>query len=103
MSTTFDLEAQTGIIASPLYTSATQHTRVFSAGDLSGTHESRHDQAGNYCDDEALPAYYEAPPAYTQTGSNEPVTLAMYLFKFGFCEYSCLLRIYSTGSDRLHL
>ncbi|KAF9063073.1 hypothetical protein BDP27DRAFT_1232731 [Rhodocollybia butyracea] len=30
--------------------------------------------------------YIEEPPAYSSSGSNEPVTLAMYLFKFGFCD-----------------
>ncbi|KAF5392347.1 hypothetical protein D9757_001443 [Collybiopsis confluens] len=35
-------------------------------------------------EDEALPPYIEEPPAYSSSGSNEPVTLAMYLFKFGF-------------------
>ncbi|KIK62443.1 hypothetical protein GYMLUDRAFT_145527, partial [Collybiopsis luxurians FD-317 M1] len=33
---------------------------------------------------EDLPPYIEEPPAYTASGSNEPMTLAMYLFKFGF-------------------
>jgi len=83
---TFDLEAQTSTaIAAPSSVSVTQNTRAFSAADLSGTRESRHDQHSSY-DDEALPAYFEAPPAYSRTGSTEPITLAMYLFKFGFCE-----------------
>ncbi|KAE9401536.1 hypothetical protein BT96DRAFT_754906, partial [Gymnopus androsaceus JB14] len=33
---------------------------------------------------EVLPPYLEEPPAYSSSGSNEPVTLAMYMFKFGF-------------------
>ncbi|KAJ4480014.1 hypothetical protein J3R30DRAFT_3288342 [Lentinula aciculospora] len=43
---------------------------------------------GHHCQEqeqeETLPPYLEEPPAYTSSGSNEPVTLAMYLFKFGF-------------------
>ncbi|KAJ3716100.1 hypothetical protein F5878DRAFT_655589 [Lentinula raphanica] len=33
---------------------------------------------------ETLPPYLEEPPAYSSSGSSEPITLAMYLFKFGF-------------------
>ncbi|KAJ4495181.1 hypothetical protein C8J55DRAFT_577478 [Lentinula edodes] len=40
---------------------------------------------GHHCQEqETLPPYIEEPPAYTPSGSNEPITLAMYLFKFGF-------------------
>ncbi|KAG5653016.1 hypothetical protein H0H81_002709 [Sphagnurus paluster] len=46
----------------------------------SRTHESRHD--------EVLPAYVEdLPPTYTLKAP-EPLTLARYLFMFGFSEYS---------------
>jgi hypothetical protein len=31
------------------------------------------------------PPAYEEPPVYTKT--DEPITFAMYLFKFGFCEF----------------
>ncbi|KAG1729514.1 uncharacterized protein EDB91DRAFT_1159424 [Suillus paluster] len=46
------------------------------------THESRHD---SYAPREAPPPYADATelPAYSSTPA-EPVTLAMYLFKFGF-------------------
>ena len=55
----------------------------------SATQESRHDRTQSvvYTDAEALPPYAEEDsslPAYTPYA--EPVTLAMYLFKFGFCE-----------------
>ncbi|KAF4564846.1 hypothetical protein EYR40_011018 [Pleurotus pulmonarius] len=54
------------------------------------TRESRHDcrfsVTSNKEDD--LPSYSDvealAPPSYSQRGHKEPVTLAMYLFKFGF-------------------
>ena len=57
---------------------------------LIGTRDSRHDEVrrSTTVDVEALPPSYEdsvEPPAYTQV-SDQP-TLAMYLFKFGFCEY----------------
>jgi hypothetical protein len=43
---------------------------------------------GDGCQEqEVLPPYLEEPPAYSSSGSNEPVMLAMYLFKFGFREY----------------
>ncbi|KZT28173.1 hypothetical protein NEOLEDRAFT_1109686 [Neolentinus lepideus HHB14362 ss-1] len=45
---------------------------------LIGTHESRHDSAAE------LPPPYESLPAYSESRDEEPVTLAMYLFKFGF-------------------
>jgi hypothetical protein len=47
------------------------------------THDSRHD--GNNA--EVPPPYVEDsnPPEYTPYA--EPVTLAMYLFKFGFCKF----------------
>ncbi|KAG2002454.1 hypothetical protein CC2G_004647 [Coprinopsis cinerea AmutBmut pab1-1] len=52
----------------------------------SATHESRHDRTGSVVlDAEALPAYAEEDdslPKYTPY--DEPATLAMYLFKFGF-------------------
>lgn len=50
----------------------------------SSTHESRHDQRISA---EVLPPYLEAPPAYQKKASSEPATLAMYLFKFGFCTF----------------
>ncbi|KAF4564857.1 hypothetical protein EYR40_011030 [Pleurotus pulmonarius] len=54
------------------------------------TRGSRHDRrfsvSSNKEDD--LPSYSDveahAPPSYSQRGHKEPVTLAMYLFKFGF-------------------
>ena len=62
---------------------------------LGGTRDSRHDEvrlsSESAVDDaavsDALPPPYEQsvlPPAYTQV--SEQPTLAMYLFKFGFCE-----------------
>lgn len=58
------------------------------------TRESRHDsyvvpsRISMAWDVDAPPPYVDAePPAYTSSRA-EPVTLAMYLFKFGFCEYS---------------
>ena len=49
------------------------------------THTSRHDRRLS-ADVEAPPAYEEdpSPPEYTK--KYEPTTLAMFLFKFGFCE-----------------
>lgn len=44
---------------------------------------------GEQCEEQTediLPPYLEEPPAYSSSGSNEPVTLAMYMFKFGFSE-----------------
>ena len=67
---------------------------------LSGTRDSRHDEVrlSSPVDDvsmsDALPPPYEhsiSPPAYSQV-SDQP-TLAMYLFKFGFCEYLPLLPV----------
>ena len=60
---------------------------------LTGTRDSRHDEVHPPTpvdDADALPSYEHAtgstePPAYTPV-SDQP-TLAMYLFKFGFCEY----------------
>lgn len=48
------------------------------------THDSRHDESNM----EGLPPYVEEEsnlPEYTPYA--EPVTLAMYLFKFGFCKF----------------
>ena len=50
---------------------------------IGGTHESRHDVT--------LPPYYgEELPAYSrwdeEAGPREPPTLAMYMFKYGFCK-----------------
>lgn len=55
-----------------------------------GTQDSRHDDRRPvvvYQDDVPPPPYAEASdlPAYTAVA--EPPTLAMYLFKFGFCKY----------------
>lgn len=54
---------------------------------LSPTRQSRHDHRTSV---EMPPSYLESdpapPPEYTQ--KDEPVTLAMYLFKFGFREFS---------------
>ena len=106
-----DLEAQTPIAApSPARTNASRtrrssedpvdpvatffgvsHTRSRTSLSLAGTRDSRHDESrqATLVEPEALPPSYEdslEPPAYTQV-SGQP-TLAMYLFKFGFCEYS---------------
>lgn len=51
----------------------------------SRTHESRHDQSNA----EVLPPYVDDLPPYTRTAP-EPVTLAMFLFKFGFCTFFSL-------------
>ncbi|KAJ4478562.1 hypothetical protein C8R41DRAFT_799429 [Lentinula lateritia] len=53
--------------------------------DLPATMDAVDNIFGHHCQEqEALPPYIEEPPAYTPSGSNEPITLAMYLFKFGF-------------------
>ena len=56
---------------------------------LAGTRDSRHDEIrdSTAVEPEALPSYEDslAPPSYAAV-SSQP-TLAMYLFKFGFCEY----------------
>jgi hypothetical protein len=57
------------------------------------THESRHDsyaapsRVSAAMDEDVPPSYADATglPAYSSTPV-EPITLAMYLFKFGFCE-----------------
>lgn len=53
----------------------------------SSTRDSRHDRRISAAESLAPPSYDEAPE-YTQK-PKEPVTLAMYLFKFGFrtCDY----------------
>ena len=59
---------------------------------LTGTRDSRHDELRQSTsvesESDAPPSYADSlePPAYTQV-SDQP-TLAMYLFKFGFREYS---------------
>jgi hypothetical protein len=74
----------------------------------SATQESRHDGRSRAssimipADVEALPAYAEdddSLPEYTPHA--EPVTLAMYLFKFGFCEYSLSLFAAGAATHRL--
>ena len=52
------------------------------------THDSRHDENNT----EVLPPYVEESNLPEYTPYAEPITLAMYLFKFGFCKfYSFLL------------
>ena len=80
---------------------------------LSGTRDSRHDEVRlsssvNEAVDDAsvsdtLPPSYEQsvlPPAYTQV-SDQP-TLAMYFFKFGFCESPLFVRVCVCGADADH-
>ncbi|KAF8071673.1 hypothetical protein FPV67DRAFT_890127 [Lyophyllum atratum] len=90
---TVDIEAQTSLPApTPVltYTSRTPPTLVSERSPLddyfgytlsaSRTHESRHDLSAT----EALPPYVEdLPPTYALKAP-EPLTLARYLFKFGF-------------------
>ena len=73
---------------------------------LSGTRDSRHDEVrlSSPVDDasmsDTLPPPYEhsvLPPAYTQV-SDQP-TLAMYLFKCGFCEYPLLVFAHCIDTD----
>jgi len=47
------------------------------------THDSRHDENNT----EVLPPYVEESNLPEYTPYAEPVTLAMYLFKFGFCKF----------------
>ncbi|KAF7426014.1 hypothetical protein PC9H_008377 [Pleurotus ostreatus] len=54
-------------------TRGSRHDRRFSVS------SNKEDDLPSYSDVEAL-----APPSYSQRGHKEPVTLAMYLFKFGF-------------------
>jgi hypothetical protein len=64
---------------------------------IRATRESRHDsyvtpsRFSVSLDGEVPPPYADAtePPAYRSSPA-EPVTLAMYLFKFGFCKYTIL-------------
>lgn len=49
------------------------------------TRESRH---GSYSPSVPPPPYADAElPAYSADSNAEPITLAMYLFKFGFCAF----------------
>lgn len=69
----------------------------------SATMESRHDRAHSVAADvEAPPPYMEEDadlPKYSQV--DEPVTLAMYLFHFGFCEWRPLFTVPpTTRTDR---
>lgn len=48
------------------------------------THDSRHDENNNM---EVPPPYVEESNLPEYTPYAEPVTLAMYLFKFGFCKF----------------
>ena len=52
------------------------------------TRESQHDSHPSLAGD-ILPPPYADPelPAYSTEPNTEPITLAMYLFKFGFCTY----------------
>jgi len=89
MSASYDLEAQ--MPAAPAsavsYTTTRASISSSASSDITvfGTHDSRHSTSRPVS--EVLPPYFEAPPAYTARGSSEPATLAMYLFKLGFCEY----------------
>ena len=87
--------------------------RRFRNTSLSGTRDSRHDEVRlsssvNEAVDDAsvsdtLPPSYEQsvlPPAYTQV-SDQP-TLAMYFFKFGFCESPLFVRVCVCGADADH-
>ena len=47
------------------------------------THDSRHDENNT----DILPPYVEESPLPEYTPYAEPITLAMYLFKFGFCKF----------------
>ena len=83
--------------------STTHHARDTS---LSGTRDSRHDdlRLSSPVDDasDLLPPPYEQsllPPAYSQV-SDQP-TLAMYLFKFGFREWSCVSCVRDADADCL--
>jgi len=55
------------------------------------THDSRHERRLSFASFDLPPSYTAEPaiplPEYT-LHAPEPVTLAMYLFKFGFCEYT---------------
>ena len=52
------------------------------------TRESQHDSHPSLAGDILPPPYADAElPAYSTEPNTEPITLAMYLFKFGFCTY----------------
>jgi hypothetical protein len=83
-------------IASPALPLPTAHpipSRALSQSPIDnfGTHESEHDKRPLSTSSEVLPPYFEAPPEYSTRGSNEPATLAMFLFKFGFCKFFFIL------------
>lgn len=90
MSASYDLETQmpTAPATAAFHNSTRASIASSASSDITvfGTHDSRH-SASNRPVSEVLPPYFEAPPAYTERGSSEPATLAMYLFKLGFCEY----------------
>ena len=110
-----DLEAQQLSAVSPAVTHSTWTTSPLQVVDptderfgytlsLSSTHESRHDRRMSAAD--VLPPYAEEAeiplPEYT-LHAPEPVTLAMYLFRFGFCKFipltSCLAQAYLRSSS----
>ncbi|TFK75034.1 hypothetical protein BDN72DRAFT_886129 [Pluteus cervinus] len=84
-SNTFDLESQTinGVSCpAPAYTAPSSRT-TNPVDDFFGytfTRDSRRVSVTS----EALPPYAETLPSYATSQKSEPVTLARYLFKFGF-------------------
>lgn len=58
---------------------------------IGGTHGSRHDTSPPPYRGEDLPAYSRWDE---EAGSKEPPTLAMYLFKYGFCKSESLHHLY---------
>lgn len=57
-------------------------------GAMRGTQDSRHDdrRSSMHYDEDAPPPYADASGLPSYASVAEPPTLAMYLFKFGFCE-----------------
>lgn len=72
--------------------------RANTIASMNGTRESRHDELrlSAHADTESESASESMPPPYAECSGEPPAysrvadqpTLAMYLFKFGFCEYS---------------
>lgn len=86
--------ASTSTVLPPLASTRTHTTPSNAVGDLfANARESRHDRrlSMSSFDGDAPPSYQDVEalplPSYSERGYKEPVTLAMYLFKFGFREY----------------
>ncbi|KAF4567190.1 hypothetical protein EYR40_006183 [Pleurotus pulmonarius] len=88
---TTEARASSSMELPPLASTRTHTTPSNPVGDFSGNaRASRHDRrlSMSSFDGEAPPSYQDVEalplPSYSERGHKEPVTLAMYLFKFGF-------------------